>query len=190
MNTKKVFGNRQLGVFFTSIILEEDGFSHKNKRYIWENILAIKRSDDAFSNFLRYPSTTILLNDGVIIRIPTTLEDKEKNDTFKFVPFGGDAVYKYLIDTFESKATYCNDKWIKYLHSYNYIMTYRWFITIGILFAISILFTVFGLKRNFNFILSCLTVLQIICMGGGVFMLVKRHLNESIIAKELNINNG
>lgn len=189
MNMKRIFGIRQVGVFSTILTLDDDCFYHKNKRYIWENILAIKREDDFFSKFLRYPSTTVLLSDGVILRIPTALQEKDINENFKFIPFGNDAVYKYLIDTFESKATYCSSKWIKYLHSSNYIMTYRWLIGVSILFAISILFAVFGLRVNFDFMMSYLIVMQLVCMGSGVFMLAKKHLNESIIAKELKKQN-
>lgn len=190
MNEKRIFGTRQLGFFATTVIFEDDGFYHKNKRYNWEDILTIKREDDFFSKFLRYPSTTVLLNDGVILRIPTALQEKYINENFKFIPFGNAAAYKYLIDTFESKATNCSSKWIKYLQSSNYIMVYRWLIAASILFAISILSAVFGLKVNFDFIMSYLTVMQVVCMGSGVFMLVKRHLNESFIKKELNRKNG
>src|SRR6266542_3331659 len=73
---KRYFGVRQLGFFISMLIVEGNGFYYKNKRYAWDDIVAIKRNDDLFAKLLRFPSTTVLLSDGVIIIVPATLQER------------------------------------------------------------------------------------------------------------------
>lgn len=83
---RKIFGIKHVGIFFPLIVLEDNCFHYKNKQYSWDSILAIKRGDDIFSSFIRYPSTTILLSDGVILRIPAILVEQNTNKILRDLP--------------------------------------------------------------------------------------------------------
>ena len=186
MNMNKTFGVRQLGIFIPTVILEEDCFYYKNKRYSWGDILAIKRGDDAFSQFLRYPSATILLSDGVILRIPTTLKDKYADDTYNFTLFHSDSAYQYVVGVLETNSDITDNDWLNYLFSCNYIMLYRGLICISVVFAFTVIFAVNLLKLSLDITLISLLILQLLCMFSGIYMMARRHLTESKLIKKLS----
>ena len=72
----RIFGVRQVGFFIARITIVEGGFIYNGKQYGWNDIIAIKGADGLFDDFMRQPSTSVLLNDGVIMRFPITLEEK------------------------------------------------------------------------------------------------------------------
>ena len=76
---KREFGVRQIGVFAPWFIIDDNHFCYKGKKYNWSDIISLKRSDDIGAKLLRFPSTTILLNDGRIIIITAILEEKSSN---------------------------------------------------------------------------------------------------------------
>jgi len=183
---RREFGVKQLGFFISMIILEDNCFFYKNKRYAWKDILVIKRADDLFSEFLRFPSTIVLLSDGTIFRVPVVLQEKDVKNKVNFLPYGYEkSSYKEFVDIIHNKPTGNKKSLIKYLCSYNYIMIYRMLIAVSLVFATFILFVLCVLNVKLKLIIVWLIIVQMISMTTGIFMLVKRRLNESIMLKEL-----
>ena len=188
---KRIFGTKNLVFFTPIIILEDDSFRYKGKQYILQNIVTIERADDTVSNFFRNPSTIILLSDGVIIRLPITLEEKNVKQTHDFMEYGysKSSAYKDLISIFENNISWNSSNYSKYLHSLNYIMFYRWLIMVSILAGLFILFALFYANLKMNPPLVLLMTSQFICLGIGLFMLIKRRSDESAAVRELNQRN-
>lgn len=185
---KREFGVKQVGFFISMFIVEDKGFCYKNKKYAWGDIIAIKRDDDFFAKLLRCPSSTILLSDGTTIIVPATLEVRNnKTKTGSDLQNHGKRRYNEFISIFESKTINSNNvKFQKYLCSGNYVMFYRWLIAMSIVFTIFILSALFVLKVKLNNQIELFIFSAIWLMVIGVFMLVRRHLKESIISKELD----
>ena len=183
---KRIFGVKHAGIYFKTIITIEDNYLyHKGKRYTREDIIAIKRGDDLLASFMRYPSSTVLLRDGVILRIPVTLQEKNVHDSIRFAPFGRETKsYDELIDILEKNSS-ANEALAHGLYSYNYIMVYRWLIIMGFLFGVCILLAVLGLKLRYDFVIVFVTAIQVISMGSGILLLANRHLKEYRLLKEL-----
>ena len=183
---RRIYGIKHVGIFTPLIILEDECFYFKNKQYAWDSILAIKRSDDIFSRFIRYPSTTILLGDGVILRIPAILQEIDKEKKYNSILLSNkNSAYEEVIDAFKKHSVSINKDLCKYLFSYNYIMVYRLIIIISLVFAIVLLLSIFALKIKYDFILLYFTILQLACMGTGIFMLIRRHLKEFAILQAI-----
>jgi len=167
--------------------VENNGFVYKGKPYGWNDVIAIKRSDDMTDNFGRFPSTTILLSDGCIIRLPTTLEEKNtKNKSNFFECYGKTEAYKYLISLFEDKHKHNKIGYLKYLYSSNQIAASRMLIIVGLCFNILPLLVLFGFGAKFKS-----SMLFPMCFGFvltliGIYMVVKRWRDESFVIKELS----
>lgn len=155
---RRVIGTKHIGKFFTIIVLEDTCFYYNKKCYFWNNILSVKRDDSVMSNFFRYPSATILLNDGVIFRILYLIYEKNKSCS------KCEILYEEILNIFQKSASYSGNQFTQYLLSTNYIMVYRWLIFIGILFAIVSLFALFVLRVKYDLIMIYFTVLQLICI--------------------------
>lgn len=124
-DTIRIFGVRQIGFFVEKLKISNDGFTYKNRRYGWAAVVTVKRSDDIINVLSRYPSSTILLEDGKIIRLPVILEEKNK--------LNSESSYRNCLDIIESKIHNNNRKFEKYLCPCSYIMFYRFAIIVGLI---------------------------------------------------------
>jgi hypothetical protein len=176
------FGVRQVGLFVQMFAIDEHCIYIKNKKYFWNDVISIKRNDDIFASFLRYPSTTIVLKDARIIIIPETLEERSCN---KF-GFGQDGNYEYneFIEILENNVNHNNKEFHKYLCSDNYVMGYRWLLAGSsfLLLFIAVAITVF--KVNFTPVIY-LPIFQVLMMVAGLYMLIRRRINEGVISRKL-----
>lgn len=184
---KRIFGVRQVGFFTTRIIIDEGGFIYKGRPYAWKDIIAIKRSDDFFDSFMRHPSTSVLLNDGVIMRFPITLEEKCIKNKSNFFEWSSKSdSYKCLINLLEDKAHKNKISFMNYIYSSNQIMAYRMSIIVGLGFNLIPLLVIFGFGAKFTSTMLFPMCSGIILILAGSYSLVKRRLNESYIIKELH----
>jgi hypothetical protein len=185
-NMKAELGVRQVGFFISMFIVEDNGFYYKNKRYDWSDVIAIKRNDDLLAKMLRFPSTTILLRDGVVIIIPATLKERKSKTKNGSSHRHSKMEYNEFKNLLQNKSLHrSNGRFSTHLFSANYVMLYRWLIAMSIIFASFILFALFVLNVKLERIVWLL-YFQITWMAIGAFMLVRRRLKESIISKELN----
>ncbi|OPX99468.1 MAG: hypothetical protein A4E62_00133 [Syntrophorhabdus sp. PtaU1.Bin002] len=185
MTTRRVFGVKHCGVFFhTLLIIEDNTFFHKDKQHKWTDIVAVKRDDGIFSAFMRYPSTTILLNDGSIIRIPAILEERKggkRGIQFSVFDYTNKA-YDELIHIIETKTlshSLTGRNLSELLCSINYIMFYRFLISMCLLFGTIISFFLFVVKTDYDAIMLLMTIIPLIGLVTGLCMLIKKRKNES-----------
>lgn len=176
---KRTFGIRHIGIFSPLIVMEEDGFIYKNKKYKWEDILLIKRDDSIVSALARYPSIALLICDGTIIRVPSIIEEKDRHEGFKFQAFKfRNKAYNELISIIETNIIQKRLELEKYVLNYNYIMLYRHLIAIGLimLFSFSIILKFLDVKIDLGVMLFGFFSLTVVV--SGIFLLLKRHRNE------------
>lgn len=184
---KRIFGIRHVGFFVATLIMENDGFVYKGHKYGWNDIITMKRSDTFADNLGRFPSTTVLLSDGNIIRLPITLEEKNIKEKSNFFDWCDKSeAYKYVVSLFENKIYQSKSKYADYLYSSNQIMFYRMGIIVGLCFNLMALLVIFGFGAKFNS-----SMLFPICSGFvltiiGICLAAKRRRDESFIMKELN----
>lgn len=185
--SKRIFGIRQVGFFVPTLTIEKDGFVYKDNRYGWDNIVTIKRSDTFADNLGRFPSTTILLSDGNIIRLPITLEEKHTKEKSSFFGwYDKSEAYQYVVSLFENKIKFSKSKYTDYLYSSNQIMFYRMSIIVGLCFNTLFLLVIFGFGAKFESKMMLPGIFGLIVAGVGIFSALKRRKYESIITRELN----
>lgn len=185
--TKRIFGIRHVGFFVATLIIENDGFIYKDHKYGWKDIITIKRSDTFADNLGRFPSTTVLLSDGKIIRLPITLEEKnikEKSNFFDW--YDKSEAYKCVVSLFENKINQNKSKYADYLYSSNQIMFYRMSIIVGLCFNLLFLLVIFGFGAKFDKPMLFPMGFGLIIAGVGIFSALKHRKYESFITKELN----
>lgn len=133
----------------------------------------------------RFPSSTLLLNDGNILRLPITLEESGKRTTSGVI-FGesGDS-YKECLAIFEKECMNTKDKYNKLLRPSSYIMFYRFGIAISGIqcFILILVMLVNHSVDSFLIFLLCIAFTFFILT---FVMMLNRHSDERTALKMLN----
>lgn len=184
----KIYGVRHIGIYCPIIQVSDDGFIHENKQYKWEDIIVLKREDDVVTAFLtRTPSTTILLKDSSIIRIPTTVEEKGKAEWSKFRLFAyKNEAYDELTNLLEAKFNRVSSPLEKNVITRSYIYLYNFLIVVGLVLLSFLPITSWIGPEGLDIVTARLfVVVSSVIIAIGLGMYVWRIKSEKYIRNQL-----
>ena len=179
----KLYGVRHAGIFSPLLQIIDGGFIYKRKNYKWEDIVALK-CDHELPMLARYPSTTILLSDATMLRIPAIIEEKGKYEGLKFHPLcSKNKAYEELISLIKSNKGRIKSPFDDKLISYNYIMLYRFLIFIGF-FTLPIIYFLY-IMHEVNIEIIIIPVVFSLGLISGIALLFRRIKLEKQIRTQL-----
>lgn len=184
----RTFGVRQIGIFFEKLRLEDHCFYYKGKEYKWSDVVAIKRSDDLINMLSRFPSSTILLNDGNIIRLPIILSESGKTTVTGIISGESGESYKECLAIFTKKSKDTREKYNKYLRPYSYIMFYRLGMIVPGIQCLSFGIIMYA-NHSMDSFLVFLFILAACFFVMSFIMMFNRHFDERTVRKMLSEKN-
>ena len=127
------------------------------------------------------------LNDGTIMRFPTTLEEKNIANKSNFFDWNRKSdSYKRLIGLLKEKIFKDETSLHRYIYSSNQINAYRMIVMVGLGFNLLALLVIIGFGAKFNPLMLFPICFGLVLIMAGIFGAVIRRRNESFIMKELN----